>query len=88
MDFPTLLYRCPGLHQCDGGSFSTLHVQSDKEAAAALRAGWCESLPEAMGLAPPPSKAPSTKRQGLRNAAGKDTLAPQETQGADEDGLV
>ena len=80
MEFPTLLYRCPGMHQCEGGSFSTLQVQDDKESATALKAGWCETLPEAMGIAPPPSKAPRQRRAATPDSG--------EDNGANEDGLV
>lgn len=48
MDYPNMLYRCPGAHQCLRGTFDYTGVNSDSQAAILLAAGWSETLPEAM----------------------------------------
>lgn len=48
MDFPTLVYKCPGSHQRPGGTYSYKGVQDADEHAAALAGGWFATLPEAI----------------------------------------
>lgn len=57
MEFPTIVYRCPGDHQRPGGTFSYRPVEDEKQLAEALDAGWRLSLPDA--IAPPPMPAPA-----------------------------
>jgi hypothetical protein len=49
MDFPTLVYICPGDHQRLGGTFSTKPAINAKALATLLDAGYCLTLPEAIG---------------------------------------
>src|SRR4051812_33387299 len=46
--YEDMVYRCPGPHQRQGGTFDTLGVNSKEEHAAALRDGWFNTLPEAI----------------------------------------
>jgi len=53
MQFPTLVYKCPGAHQRPGGTYAYQGVQDADEHAAALADGWFVTLPEAIeGVAP------------------------------------
>lgn len=45
-----LVYRCPGPHQCENGSFAYHQVKSQQELDEALSNGWHRSLPAARGL--------------------------------------
>lgn len=47
MEFPRMLYRCPGAESIHGGNFSTLVVVDEAEQAAALADGWHLTTPEA-----------------------------------------
>ena len=46
--FPTILYRCPGEHQCNGGTFDWMPVKDSAEFDAAIGDGWHKTLYEAM----------------------------------------
>jgi len=46
--FPTLVYRIPGIHQREGGTYSILGVTNQDAFDAALTDGWFETLPEAI----------------------------------------
>lgn len=48
MDFPRLVYRCPGPWQCPGGTYEALAVQDEADLAASVKAGWFATLPEAI----------------------------------------
>ena len=48
MGFPTLVYRCPGHHQCPGGTFDYRPIETADQLEQALAAGWFETLPQAM----------------------------------------
>lgn len=48
MQFPTMLYRCPGLHQCPGGTFSTIGAADQTAFDQHVAAGWHPTMPEAM----------------------------------------
>lgn len=48
MEFPTTLYRCPGQHQCPGGTFSYAGAKDAAEFCALIAAGWFATMPEAM----------------------------------------
>jgi hypothetical protein len=53
MQFPTLVYRCPGAHQRTGGTYAYKGVTDKDQHAAALADGWFDTLPEAIeGNAP------------------------------------
>ena len=56
MDFPSLVYRCPGPHFGPSGTtYVAESVANESELAAARSAGWFATLPEAVEafLAPP-----------------------------------
>lgn len=46
--FSEVLYKCPGIHQCPGGTFNWLGVKSKAEMDNALRNGWFRTMPEAI----------------------------------------
>lgn len=48
MEFPNLVYRCPGTYQCPGGTFAYKSVQDEVQLAKALAEGWFATLPEAI----------------------------------------
>lgn len=48
MQYPNIVYRCPGQHACQGGTYSYKQVLSDEDLQAAIHAGWFKTLPEAM----------------------------------------
>ena len=63
MDFPTLVYRCPGPHVGPPGTTYAAEPAADEAAlAAALSAGWFKTLPEAVEafLAPKTEAASET----------------------------
>lgn len=49
MKFPTMVYRCPGPHQCPGGTYAFLGVSNETALTTALKDGWMLTMPEAMG---------------------------------------
>lgn len=63
MEFPTLVYKCPGNHQRPGGTYSFKGVKDEEQHAAALADGWFSTLPEAIEgkapAAPSPTPAPN-----------------------------
>ena len=64
MDFPTLVYRCPGPHWGPPGTtYRAESVADASELAAALSAGWFATLPEAVEAFLAPS--PSSSQEGL-----------------------
>lgn len=65
MIFPTLVYKCPGDHQCQHGTYSYLGVADDAELAAARAQGWFLTLPEAMSgeNAEPADDAPPSREE-------------------------
>jgi hypothetical protein len=48
MEFPALVYRCPGTNQRPGGTYSYRQIADDDELTAALADGWFSTLPEAV----------------------------------------
>lgn len=52
MKYPNIVYKCPGDHQCLGGTFSYLAVKNDDELEKAIDGGWYETLPGACGDEP------------------------------------
>ena len=43
-----MVYKCPGEHQCTGGTYSFKSVKSDEELVELKAEGWKETLVEAM----------------------------------------
>lgn len=51
MEFPALVYRCPGPHfGPDGTTYDSLGVNDDEQLRAALADGWAESLVKAVSI--------------------------------------
>ncbi|MCY1433039.1 hypothetical protein D9M71_490580 [compost metagenome] len=48
MIYPTIVYKCPGNHQCHGGTYDLLGIGDDIELSMALSSGWFLTLPEAI----------------------------------------
>ena len=48
VNFPCLVYRCPGEHQCPGGTYGFKQVKTYEELGDSLKDGWFETLPEAI----------------------------------------
>lgn len=48
MNFPALVFRCPGKHQRAGGTYDHKAVMDGDEKDAALADGWFSTLPEAI----------------------------------------
>lgn len=48
MEFPNLVYKCPGVHKRPGGTFNYLSVKDDDELRTAFEAGWSKTLPDAI----------------------------------------
>lgn len=48
MKYSSIVYKCPGPHQCPGGTFAYRGVNSETEQAEALSSGWFRTLPEAI----------------------------------------
>lgn len=45
MKFPTIVYRCPGVHQCPGGTFDYKSANNEGELASLIKTGWFPTLP-------------------------------------------
>lgn len=52
MDFPRLMFRSPGLDQCQGGTYAYTLVQDEEEYCQGLQDGLHGTLPEALEPAP------------------------------------
>lgn len=48
IEFPTLVYRTPGTHQCPGGTYAYQSAKDAEQLDSLLEAGWFLSLPEAL----------------------------------------
>lgn len=46
--FPTIVYKCPGNHQCRGSTYSYKSAADGVELDALIKAGWFRTLPEAL----------------------------------------
>lgn len=58
MEFPTLVYKCPGNHQRPGGTYAYKGVKDAGQHAEALAGGWFATLPEAIEGRPTPAPEP------------------------------
>lgn len=73
MNFPTLVYRTPGTHQCAGGTYDCMPA-NDPDHFASLRGdGWFLSLPDAISgehsvpsPEPEPQASPKTTEEIVR----------------------
>lgn len=60
MDYPTILYKCPGDHQRAGGTYAYRAANDEESKDALVAAGWHATLPEAIEAAKPkPVEAPA-----------------------------
>lgn len=48
MNFPTLVYKCPGNHHCMGGTYDYQGVADEAALDLAMTNGWFLTLPEAI----------------------------------------
>ena len=48
MSYPTLVYKCPGDHQCPRGTFSYKAIENEAELVAAKESGWFLNLMDAV----------------------------------------
>lgn len=57
MEFPMMVYRCPGPHARPGGTIDWAGVKNEDELIARMEAGWYETVPEAIAAhdSPPPA---------------------------------
>lgn len=53
--FPSLVYKCPGPHECSGGTYDHLSIGDAQALDVALASGWYTTLPDAIS---PPAIAP------------------------------
>jgi hypothetical protein len=51
MDFPRMVFTSPGPHVCNGGTYGHTIVDNAEDLAAALKAEWFPTLPEALEAA-------------------------------------
>jgi len=56
MDFPRLMYRCPGAYGRPGGTYSAVAVIDEDGLLAKMEEGWYETLPEAIDAHDNPPK--------------------------------
>jgi hypothetical protein len=47
--FPTIVYRCPGVHQCAGGTYDYAAAKDQAAFDSLIGSGWAATLPEAQG---------------------------------------
>jgi len=75
MEFPTLVYKCPGNHQRPGGTFAYKGVEDAVQHEGALADGWFATLPEAIEGKPMPPDEPTANaaptRAELEQKAGE-----------------
>lgn len=48
MNFPNFVYRVPGNHQCNGGTYDFKSVHDEDELLEAIQAGWKFSIVDAL----------------------------------------
>ena len=51
MEYPRFVYISPGPNECQGGTYDSAAVKDATEHAAALKAGFSDSIPEALKAA-------------------------------------
>lgn len=51
MDYPAMLYRCPGAHfGPDGATYDSIGVEDDAQLSAALANGWTQTIVQAVAI--------------------------------------
>ena len=48
MNYPRNVYKSPGAHSCQGGSFDLMSVNDEEEREIAIIDGWHDSIPDAI----------------------------------------
>lgn len=48
MNYPRNVYKSPGSHNCQGGSFDFMSVNDEEEHEIAIIDGWHDSIPDAL----------------------------------------
>jgi hypothetical protein len=48
MNYPRNVYKSPGSHSCQGGSFDLMSVNDEEEHEIAIIDGWFDSIPDAL----------------------------------------
>lgn len=48
MNYPRNVYKSPGSHDCQGGSFDLMSVNDEEEHEIAIIDGWHDSIPDAL----------------------------------------
>lgn len=76
MDFPRVVFRCPGKARCgrggEGETYDQVLVENVEEHAAAVKAGYFPTLPEAMAHpAKPEPEKPKAKKPEPEKPEGK-----------------
>lgn len=73
MNFPTLVYRTPGTHQCAGGTYDCIGANSQDHLESLFVDGWFLSLPDAISgehsvpsPEPEPQASPKTTEEIVR----------------------
>ncbi len=59
MEFPRLVYKCPGPHARQGGTYDHAVVNDADEHASQIGAGWFNTLPEAIEGKPVTQEVPA-----------------------------
>jgi hypothetical protein len=59
MEFPRLVYRCPGPFPRAGGTYGTKPVNTEAEFDSAVADGWFDTLPDAIEGKPPVPVVPA-----------------------------
>lgn len=57
MNYPRNVYKAPGSHDCQGGSFDLMSVNDEEEHEIAIIDGWHDSIPDALEGKKPASVA-------------------------------
>jgi hypothetical protein len=83
MNFPTLVYRCPGAHQCEGNTFDYAPACDESELGQLIKDGWWPTLPLAMN--PPETEEELEKELAL--CLDKDRDDEDEDEDEDEEDL-
>jgi len=47
MSYPTIVYKCPGVHQLPGGTYDYMGVEDEDAMKEAITCGWFKTIQEA-----------------------------------------
>lgn len=77
MQFPTVVYKSPGAHQCQGSTYSYKGAADDAELAALLESGWFRTLPEALAGKPADDAAEEPDDESAPTRAELEAMATE-----------